>query len=144
MEAEDQVKNEIIGLLENYAQAYKDKDLEGIMRLFVEDDDLVVIGTGYDEWVNGKSELRSGFERDMGQADSVNVKFRNILISAAGNVTWLSGHMNMEAIVEGQEIFLPGRLSAVLEKRNNKWLFTHLHYSLPAAEQEEGKAWPEM
>jgi hypothetical protein len=51
--------------------------------------------------------------------------------------------MNMEAHVNGQEIYLPGRLSAVVEEKNNKWLFAHLHYSLPAMDQEEGKAYPE-
>jgi ketosteroid isomerase-like protein len=144
MEAEDKVKNELLDLLENYAQSYRDKNLEGILKLFIEDDDLVVIGTGYDEWVNGKNELHAGFSRDIDQADSVNVKFRNVTISAAGEVAWISCHMNMEAVVNSQEIFLPGRLSVVLEKRNGKWLFAHLHYSLPAAEQEEGKSWPEI
>jgi ketosteroid isomerase-like protein len=144
MEAEDKVKNEVMEVLDNYAKAYRDKNLQGILELFIDDDDLVVIGTGYDEWITGKIGLSSGFSRDMEQADSINVNFRNITISAAGNVSWLSGHMNMGAVVNSQEIFLPGRLSAVLEKRNDKWLFAHLHYSLPAAEQEEGEAWPEV
>ncbi len=144
MEADDKLKHQILELLDNYAQVYGNKDLEGILKLFTEDDDLVVIGTGYDEWINGKSELRSGFSRDLEQVESIGVKFRNITISSAGEVAWLSCHMNMDALIDGQELFLPGRLSAVLEKRNDKWLFAHLHYSLPAAEQEEGKAWPEI
>ena len=144
MEAEDQVKKEITELLDNYAHAYRNKDLEGLLQLFIEDDDLVAIGTGYDEWVNGKSELRSALNRDIEQVESVDVKFRNMTISALGNVAWVSGHMNMDAKVDGQEIFLPGRLSAVLEKRNEKWFLAHLHYSLPSSEQEEGKAWPEI
>lgn len=143
MEAEVKVKNELRELLDKYVQAYRDKDLKRILDLFIDDEDLVAIGTGYDEWVNGKDELHSGFKRDMEQADSIDVKFRNLTFSASGDVAWISGHMNMEAIVNSNDIFLPGRFSAVTLKRNGKWLFAHLHYSLPSAEQEEGKAWPE-
>ncbi len=144
MEANQDVRNAVLELLDNYSQAYQDKDLDGMLKLFIPDDDLVVIGTGFDEWVKGIEELKSGFERDMDQAEEISVKFRNITISACGNVAWISGHMNMDANVCGDDIYLPGRLSAVVEERDGRWLFAHLHYSLPAAEQEEGKAWPEI
>jgi len=144
MEANIEVKNGIIELLDKYAQAYKNKDLEGILKLFIDDVDLVAIGTGFDEWIQGKDELWSGLKRDMDQAESVDVKFRNMTYSASGNVAWISGHMNMEAKIDGQEIFLPGRFTAVMEKRNDEWLIAQLHYSLPASEQEEGQAWPDI
>lgn len=142
MEADNTVPKAVFELLDDYAQAYSNKDLDGMLKLFIEDDDLVVIGTGFDEWVKGSAELRSGFRRDMEQADDIKVKFRDVTISAKGKVAWLSGHMNMEAVIKGQATYLPGRLSAVVENRNGKWLFAHLHYSTPAEDQEEGKAWP--
>ncbi|AUB55343.1 hypothetical protein BK008_04695 [Methanobacterium sp. MZ-A1] len=141
---DDKIQKAVRRLLEEYSQAYQNKDVEGILELFVDSDDLVVIGTGDDEWVNGINELKSGFERDMDQADTINVKFRDISISSSSNVAWLSSHMNMEAIVKGQEIYLPGRLTAVVLEKNGKWLFANLHYSLPSDLQEEGKAWPEI
>ncbi|NMO09416.1 nuclear transport factor 2 family protein [Methanobacterium subterraneum] len=141
---DDKIQKAVRRLLEEYSQAYQNKDVEGILELFVDSDDLVVIGTGDDEWVNGINELKSGFERDMDQADTINVKFRDISISSSSNVAWLSSHMNMEATVEGQEIYLPGRLTAVVLEKNGKWLFANLHYSLPSDLQEEGKAWPEI
>jgi ketosteroid isomerase-like protein len=143
MEANNNVQEAIISLLNKYGQAYSDKDIEGMLKLFIPDDDLVVIGTGFDEWIKGSEELQSGFKRDMNQADTINVKFRNLTISNNGKVAWLSCHMNMEATVDGKDIYLPGRLSAVFEERNGEWLFAHAHYSLPAEDQEEGKAWPE-
>jgi hypothetical protein len=45
-------------------------------------------------------------------------------------------------MVEGQEMHLPARLTAVLEKRDGDCLIVQLHGSLPAAGQEEGEAWP--
>lgn len=141
---DDKIQKAICNLLEEYSQAYHDKDIERILKLFVDSEELVVIGTGDDEWVNGINELKSGFERDFDQADSINVKFRDISISSSGNVAWISGHMNMEATVGGQDIYLPGRLTAVVLNKNEKWLFANLHYSLPCDLQEEGKAWPDI
>ena len=141
---DDKIQKAICNLLEEYSQAYHDKDIERILKLFVDSEELVVIGTGDDEWVNGINELKSGFERDLEQADDINVKFRNISISYSGNVAWISGHMTMEATVDGQDIYLPGRLTAVVLEKNGKWLFANLHYSLPCDLQEEGKAWPDI
>jgi ketosteroid isomerase-like protein len=141
---DDKIQKAVRRLLEEYSQAYQNKDVAGILELFIDSDDLVVIGTGDDEWVNGINELKSGFERDMGQADNINVKFRDISISSSSNVAWLSSHMNMEATVKGQEIYIPGRLTAVVLEKNGKWLFANLHYSLPSDLQEEGKAWPDI
>jgi hypothetical protein len=50
--------------------------------------------------------------------------------------------MEMDAQIEGHKIIIEGRLSAVFEEIDHQWLFTHIHYSLPATEQEKGKAWP--
>ncbi|MDY9924007.1 nuclear transport factor 2 family protein [Methanobacterium sp.] len=141
---EDNVQKAIFSLLEKYAKAYQNKDLDGILKLFEDRADLVVIGTGYDEWIKGYENLQYGFERDFKQADNINVKFRNVTISSTDNVAWISAHMNVDARADGQDIYLPGRLSAVILKINEKWLFTQLHYSLPASEQEEGKAWPDI
>jgi ketosteroid isomerase-like protein len=143
MEANEEVKEAVNDLLGRYVQAYWDKDLEGMMKLFIQDEGLVVIGTGDDEWIQGTAELKDGFQRDMDQANDIKVKFRDVSISAAGSVAWASTHMSMEAVVDGQQVFLSGRLSAVMEERGGKWFFTHLHYSLPATEQEKGDSWPD-
>ena len=141
---DNNMQKAVFSLLEKYAQAYHEKDLDGILKLFTDREDLVVIGTGYDEWIKGHENLQSGFERDFNQADNINIKFKNVTISSIDNVAWLSAHMSMEAQVEGQDIYLPGRVSAVVLKIDEKWRFTQLHYSLPSSEQEEGKAWPDL
>lgn len=144
MEEKVNVQKAVLDLLEKYAQFYHEKDLDGILKLFADRDDLVLIGTGYDEWIKGYEDIRSGFERDFKQADDIRVKFRNVTISSTENVAWLSAHMTMDARVDGRDIYLPGRLTAVVLKIDHQWLFTQLHYSLPFVEQEEGKAWPDL
>jgi ketosteroid isomerase-like protein len=135
LEANAKVKNEILNMLDKYAECYLNKDLDGLMSLFVSDHDLVAIGSGVDEWVKGPAELKTGFIRDFSQANDIRMVFDNLTISLVGNVAWVSGSMTMEAIVSGVDQILHGRITMVLEDKDNGWLFTHLHYSVPAEGQ---------
>lgn len=111
------------------------------MQLYVPDPDLVAIGAGRDEWVKGLGELKIGYNRDMTQADKIEVDFEDVTVSSSGNVAWVSARMAMDVNVENNELTIFGRLSMVLEKREDKWLIAHLHFSVPD-EQEEGKSYP--
>ncbi len=141
MEASQEIVDSVHEILKKISQAYFDKDLEGMMQLYVQDPDLVAIGADRDEWVKGSEDLRNGFNRDMTQAEEIKVDFEDVTVSSSGNVAWASGHMAMEVMVDDKEIIMFGRLSLVLEQRDNKWLIAHLHFSVPD-EQEEGKSYP--
>lgn len=143
MRADKNTESEILDMLNKYAKAYEDEDIEAMMSLFVDDSDFVAIGTGKDEWIEGHDQLKKGFKRDFSQAKNIDIGFENVTVSNAGNVSWLSSLMTMNAEVEGEEVLLCGRVTLILEKRENKWLFTHLHFSLPAIEQEEGYSFPD-
>lgn len=143
MNANPETIKSVHEMLRNYSQAYYDKNLEGMMQLFAPDTDLVAIGSGRDEWVKGPEELKNGFKRDMLQAENIKADFEDVTISSSGNVAWASARMAMSASVDGKETTIFGRLSIVLEKRENKWLFTHLHFSVPSEDQKEGKSFPE-
>ena len=142
MKADEKTAKEIITILESYSQAYAHKDLKGLMKLVAPDNDLIFIGTGEDEWVKGPLELEKGFKRDLTQTDSITVGFEDIRVSAADNVAWTATWMTMKAIIDSAEVVLKGRFSAVFEKRDNNWLIVHLHFSLPASEQETGESFP--
>lgn len=140
MEASEDTIQAVHEILKNIAQAYYDKDLDGMMQLYTQDPDLVAIGAGRDEWIKGPKDLRDGYKRDMEQANEIKADFEDITISSSGNVAWTSARMAMNVQVEGQEVTMFGRLSLVLEKRDDKWLIAHLHFSMPN-EQEEGKSY---
>ncbi len=143
MKCEENIEVEVRDMLNRYAQAYADKNLDAMMDLFSNDPDIVAIGTGTDEWIHGCDELKEGFRRDFTQADNIQVKFERITIQATDNASWLSALMTMYATVSGKEVLLSGRLSMVLEKIGDRWLFVHLHFSLPADKQEIGHSFPE-
>jgi ketosteroid isomerase-like protein len=139
----ENTESEVRDMMNRYAQAYADKNIGNMMDLFLNDPDIVAIGTGTDEWIHGYDELRKGFVRDFDQADNIQIKFEKVTIQSANSAAWLSGLMTMYARVSGKEVLLSGRLTMVLERIGNRWLFTHLHFSMPAGEQEEGHSFPE-
>ena len=138
-----QRKKEIQMMIDKYAECYLNKDLNGLMSLFVSDPDFVVIGTGKEEWIKGCDQLKESFKRDFSQADDIKLFFDNISISISGKVAWVSAALCMHALVNGVDVVLPGRISMVLIQKNKKWFFTHIHYSIPAEKPEERELWNE-
>ena len=143
MEAIAEVKKEILKIIDKYVECYLNKDLNGLMSLFVSDPDFVAIGTGKEEWIKGCDQLKESFKRDFSEADDIKLFFDNITISLSGKVAWVSAIMTMYALVNGVDVILPGRVSMVLKQKDNKWLFTHIHYSIPAEKPEERQPWNE-
>lgn len=141
MEASKEIVSAAHDIFKKISQTYRDKDLDGMMKLYVQDPDLVAIGAGRDEWVKGPEELKDGLKRDMSQAEKIKVDFEDITVSSSGNVAWVSARMAMDVLVEDKDITMFGRLSLVLIEQEDKWLITHLHFSVPD-EQEEGKSYP--
>ncbi len=143
MKSEKNVEKQIIEILNSYAKAYANKDLDSMLELFLDDPDIVAIGTGQDEWVYGFGELKEGFKRDIAQSENINVEFDNISVSNVENAAWASSYMNMNAKVSGEEIILRGRLTTVFKKVEDNWYIVQLHYSLPVEAQKDGHSFPE-
>jgi ketosteroid isomerase-like protein len=143
MEANAEVKKEILKIIDKYAECYLNKDLNGLMNLFVSDPDFVAFGTGKEEWIKGCEQLKASFKRDFSEADDIKLFFDNIIISISGKVAWVSATLCMHALVNGVDVILPGRISMVLKQEDKKWLFTHVHFSVPAEKPEERQPWNE-
>jgi ketosteroid isomerase-like protein len=142
MIATEKTAHEIENVLKEYARAYAHKDLNAMMKIMAHDEDLIFVGTGEDEWVQGPKQLEEGFKRDLSQIDSIKVNFGDIPVSSSGNVAWTATLMTMYVQIEDEILSLEGRLSAVFEKRIDSWLIVHLHFSIPAQDQEEGQSFP--
>jgi len=129
-------------VMEKYAQAYSKKDLEGIMAIAAED--FFGYGTGPDEDVYGKKQLRAQVERDLSQSDRISMHLGPSHVSGKGDVAWYAGSCTVEATASGQDIRMVGRITAVLKKEGGRWLIAMCHFSMPFGEQEAGQSWPQV
>lgn len=140
MRASPQTQAAVEAALRQWADAYTARDLDQALALIAPDDDVVGIGTGQDEWRVGLEEFKAQVERDFSQAEVLSVEYEPLVVSEAGSVAWVAGRASAQARVDGQDLGLVGRFTAVLEHRDNRWLLVQTHFSLPAAEQAEGRS----
>jgi ketosteroid isomerase-like protein len=137
MKADEKTEKEVTARLHSFIKAYQDKDLEGILKLFAQDPDVVFYGNGEDEKSIGVAGIRDQAEHDWSQSAAVSLEIKWSSISSAGSVAWVAADIEIHAGVGGMEMSLPARLTAVLEKRGSEWFFMQWHTSLPTVEGQE-------
>jgi ketosteroid isomerase-like protein len=142
MKADKKTEAAVMAVLNKLGEVYARRDKEGFMALLVPDADVFLYGTGADEKRQGLAEIQAQAERDWSQTEASSVEFGWHLVSAAGQVAWVATDMAFKASIGGQEMTLPGRLTAVLEQRDGQWLIAQSHFSFPWAEQAEGESFP--
>ena len=141
MQASPQTHAAVEATLSQWADAYSKRDLDRALALIAPDDDVVGIGTGQDEWRIGTEEFKAQLERDLSQAEALSVAYEPLVVSEAGAVAWVAGRARVQARVDGQDLALAGRFTAVLEHRDDRWLLMQTHFSVPAADQAEGRSY---
>ena len=132
----------IRAVLKEYWSAYADRDLERVMALHVPDHGVVCLGTGRDEKYVGAKRIREGLKRDFAQSQSVSVERDWMCVSSLGDVAWVAAGYIVKAKVQGEEVSIDARLTAVLAKSGDKWLIRQWHLSAPMSGQEAGKSFP--
>jgi ketosteroid isomerase-like protein len=140
MQASPQTQAAVQATLQQWKDAYSQRDLDGALAVIAPDADVVGIGTGPDEWRVGPEAFKAQLERDFAQSEALSVHYEPLVVSEAGSVAWVAGRARVRARVEGQELTLAGRFTAVLEQRAGRWLLVQTHFSLPAAQQAEGRS----
>ncbi len=142
MLADAQTKTEVENYITQFMNSYKNRDLEGLLALLPQDDDIYMFGTGIDEKRAGIKEVKFQAERDWSQTDELDFRLKPLHISTAGPVAWLAAEGQGKGKAGGQSFEFPLRMTAVLEKRNGKWLMVQGHISLPAPSEEPGSSVP--
>jgi ketosteroid isomerase-like protein len=140
MRASSRTQAAVQATLQQWKDAYSREDVDGALAVIAPDDDVVGIGTGPDEWRLGPQEFKAQLERDFAQSEDLSVAYEPLVVSEAGPVAWVAGRATVQARVDGQDLTLTGRFTAVLEQRAGRWLLMQTHFSLPAAEQAEGRS----
>ncbi|UCE43104.1 MAG: nuclear transport factor 2 family protein [Candidatus Aminicenantes bacterium] len=134
----DAEKANIQLVFDQYAQAWKAKNIDLFAEIFSHDADMVIFDTQtrYDGGEAWKERLQNSFDL----IDDVNVTFRDysIKVHPSGTVAWLSAFEDATWTSEGQANELTGmRITWILEKLNGKWVIVEGHWSVSEPEEEE-------
>jgi len=142
MRADQQTTSEVLDTLSRFSDAFSKRDMGGLMSTLAPEPDVTFIGTGADEERAGTSEIQAQIQRDWDQSESASIELGQLAVSSHGPVAWVAGGVALRATAGGKDISLPGRLTAVMEKRDGHWLIAQWHLSVPMSEQEQGRSFP--
>lgn len=129
--AHSETEEHVRGTLDAFNEKLAQRDLEGVLALFISDPDMSLIGSEAGETATGHSELRSFFERIFRRAGTFNFDWSSCHISAQGEVAWFFADA-AASYTEGERVTtMPYRTTGILERRDNRWLIAHYHGSEP-------------
>src|SRR4051812_47679767 len=123
-------------LVEAYCEAVTRRDADAVVAMF--DEDVLGIGTGEDEWYEGREAIRRGVERDFGQSGGLSVSVESSRARAEGVVGWIGARVRVDADVDGHAVEIRARLTATVRHGASGWLFVQSHLSVPSSEQQAG------
>lgn len=141
MRADAQTQAAVEAVLDRFANAYAARDINSILELFAPGMEATFVGTGVNEKRRGLEEIKRQVARDLAQARSIHWNWVWDHVSRAGPVAWVTADAIVR-VMDGQDLHLPVRLTAVLEEGEHAWHIAQMHVSLPASGQEEGQSFP--
>ncbi|HEX2953679.1 MAG TPA: nuclear transport factor 2 family protein [Bacillota bacterium] len=133
---------EVRKALDFWFDAYTNRDAAGLLSMVAPDDNVVFIGMDADEKKLGREGLLEGIQRDFAQADSITVELPWVSIAGSGTVAWVAADYIYNVTSKNLNVQVRGRLTLIMEKRDEKWLIVHAHFSTPV--DAEGKASPNI
>ena len=135
-------KEAIFEAFREIEQGYKRGDVDRLTASFYKEN-VSLIGTAVDEVRVGIEEIRCQFQRDIEQTPFRDVSLTEPQIFLHGNISYVICNMIfIGETIEGEDFAMKGRRSAMLEKNIGKWLFRHVHISVPDYDISEGESFP--
>jgi ketosteroid isomerase-like protein len=135
-----QTRIQVMDVIDQMVRYYSKKDLEKVMSLI--DEHFKGFGSGPDEKVVGKEELRKDLERDFAWCETLSMEFSDVKLSAEGTIAWFMAECTIKASLGGVPQRLAGRMTGVLRGTGHTWVFAQTHFSVPDRNQRAGKSYP--
>jgi SnoaL-like domain len=123
-----EVRSGVVLALRELQEGYRERDANGIdmfmSRLFAKNADVLILGTDGGEWERGYSQAADFINSDWKYWGDVRFATDDAVISSSGNVAWIStvGDVNWKGTSRAL------RLSAVLVRSGDHWLFRELQF----------------
>ena len=124
--------------MNQFWQLFETSDISLVSEVMAHDPDMVIIGTDAAErWV-GYEEFRTAMEQQFAAMESLQASLHHEVFKLhhSGEVAWYSGIADFKGTSLGEDFEIADlRITAVLEKRDAKWVIVQYHGSVPVAGQ---------
>ena len=112
------------------------------MAIFVDGEDVSLIGTGADEICAGRAAVASVFERNFRDATATQFEWKWRDVAIHDNAAIVATTLNIHLEIAGEQLVVPVRWTVSLVKVDGDWKWVHRHASSAASSQNEGTAYP--
>ena len=123
-----EVRSGVILELKSLQEGYSKRDVNGVdafmARLFAKDEDVMILGTDSGEWVHGYKSATEFIKGDWQYWGDLRLAVDNSTVWSSGDVAWFA----TIGVVQWKNADRPLRLTGVLVRRGNLWLFRELHF----------------
>ena len=126
------IKKEIQTHITAYNVLYQKKDVKGIMALYSNDPDIIMIGAGKGQHFIGYAAIQEAYQRELsafGEITSVECKTLSLLIE--GDIVTLAAERYLTAMKGSERVNVASGFTAVLRNISGSWFFLQTHFSLP-------------
>jgi ketosteroid isomerase-like protein len=130
---------EVTETLGRYCAAYQRKDLQALLALF--SPAVNGFGAGPDEVFKNRQEYAPLLKRDLVQASSIALEFKDLNIAGDGRVAWVMSGCNCTFVAKGNNRqTMRVRMTLGLRNTGSRWLIEQLHLSVPNTGQAPGES----
>lgn len=121
--------SELVALLAEFVDELNRGDGEAAVRRFASAGELLVIGTGSDEWLEDPDIVRDAFRQEAG---TLHADFEQVKAYEEGPFGWVAARGRM-TLPDGEAV--PVRWTLVLHRGSDGWKILHTHLSVPDDQQ---------
>ena len=128
MSNESQTEAEVRSFFDEFVKAYPKDDIQRYLNLFLQDENLVMFGTG-EKWL-GWENYKGAPAEDKAKHGDISLSYDWLNINSFGPIAWIAAEVKVNVKVEGEWRGIPARLTGVLKKTEDKWKIVQGHISI--------------
>jgi ketosteroid isomerase-like protein len=136
VKADPKTERGILGMLKAFSDHFSVRDIDGMLSLFSHGSEVVMVGSEEWEMGTGYSSLRPIFTRLFTRPEAQRWEWKLRSVATTGSVAWVFATAEVRTKLGRRETVTPYRLSAVLEKKGDGWLFVLFNGSEPFPSKE--------
>lgn len=128
-------------LIHQFVKAYEKQDVGSLINFYAPE--ALVIGTGSDEVIQGKTKILESFKRDFNQSSKASISIEKIAINQLDNTAIASYYMDVNVTLPNEKVFKEKlRCTLAFFKEKNSWHIIQSHISAPLANQKINESFP--
>jgi ketosteroid isomerase-like protein len=131
MQADAAVDSQVRAVLKRFNDLVFNRDLQ-VLAEFAPGGEVLLIGSEAGEIASDRQELETFFKRVFSRQAAFSWEWERIEISHAGDLAWFFAEGQVILTSAGERRRAPYRVSGILQRHGQRWLWRQYHGSEPA------------